>query len=111
MAPERSSGGATSRPPMAPMDDGQLRTLTRGLIGGFVLYAIGFAAQYLLPEPWSLYVFIGFTVTAMIFSISWFIAVKRGYRLKGVVAGSTRTARKLKERHEHERQKKMKLRR
>ena len=91
------------------MDDGATRTLSIGLVAGFVIYAIGFAAQYVLPVDIGIWVFIALTLSAMIFSVSWFVAVRRGFRLNRFK--ETRTTKKLKARHQQERAKRIKLRR
>lgn len=93
------------------MDDsaGQ-RSMWIGFLIGFAIYAVGIVSQYLLPGQLGLYVSIGSIVVAMVFIVSWFIAVRRGFRVSKNAAGPNRMERRLREHQAEEREKLRKAR-
>ena len=90
------------------MDDsaGQ-RTMFVGILIGFSVYALSFVTPYLVPGSAGQWTSLGLVLVSMTFTLGWFIAVRRGFR---VTKGPTRLDRKLKERRAEEREKLRKAR-
>lgn len=83
-----------------------MRTLFLGLMGGFLIYGASFATKYVLPEPHATWWSLGLNVLSIAFTIGWYVAVRRGFRL-----GTTpnRGARRAKEHARAEKDKKQRL--
>lgn len=58
-----------------------MRTLFLGLMAGFLIYGASFATRYFLPEPHATWWSIGLNLVSLLFTLGWFIAVKRGFRI------------------------------
>ena len=72
-----------------------MRTAFVGLFGGFVIYALGLVASWMLAEPWATYVSLTLMVAGLVFALVWVLAVRGGWRLG---KGSTRSAKRRKDR-------------
>ncbi|GEM_PF-4868831 len=91
-----------------PADDGLLRTLFVGMVAGFVLYALGLAALYVVQGPVGVWLNVGFTVVGLGFVIVWwYLTMRRGFRLSG---GPTKREVRAKEKKRAEREKMRNLR-
>lgn len=51
----------------------------KGVVGGFIIYAIGVGMGYLLPDPTGLYVSTALIAGSMLFTVGWVLAVWRGW--------------------------------
>jgi hypothetical protein len=81
------------------------------MVAGFVLYALGLAALYVLPSPEGVYVNVAFTVLGLGFVIVWwFLAMRRGLRI-GKGPNKRQIRAKEKERHEREKLRNLRMRR
>jgi len=93
------------------MDDstGQ-RTMFVGFLIGFAFYALSFVMPFLVPGTIGQYASIALILVAMVFIVSWFIAVRRGFRITKAGAGPNRAERRAKQHSEDEREKLRKAR-
>jgi hypothetical protein len=97
-----------SAPPRTPADDTLLRTLFVGMVAGFVLYALGLAALYLVKGDLGVWLNVGFTVAGLGFVVVWWYAtMRRGFR---VGKGPTKREVRAKEKQRAEREKLRNLR-
>ena len=83
-----------------------MRTMFLGLMGGFLIYGASFATKYFFPEPQATYWALGLNLFSIVFTVGWFIAVKRGFRLG---KSPNRGARRAKEHARAEKEKKQRL--
>lgn len=89
------------------LDDAQgSRTLFRGILIGFAVYAVSFAVPYFIEGQLGQWVSLGLLAVSMIFVLAWFIAVRRGFRI-GKAPNKQEV--RAKEKMKAERAKKMKL--
>lgn len=89
------------------LDDAQgSRTLFRGILIGFAIYALSFVVPYLIEGQMGQWVSFGLLGISMIFVLAWFIAVRRGFR---VGKAPNKQELRAKEKMRAEREKKMKL--
>ncbi|MEA3199085.1 MAG: hypothetical protein QOE90_513 [Thermoplasmata archaeon] len=92
-------------------DDRLLRTLFVGMVAGFILYALGLAALYVLPAPAGVYANIALTVVGLGFVIVWwFLTMKRGLRI-GKGPNKRQVRAKEKQRAEREKLRNLRMRR
>lgn len=76
------------------MEQPEQRTLWIGIVIGLAVYALGFVAPYVIPGERGQWVSFVLILLSLGFTIGWFIAVKRGFRL----GKQTRQGRRLKSR-------------
>ena len=94
------------RPLAPPMDQQGMRTLFLGLMGGFLLYGASYTPRYFMPEPQATYWSLGLNLVSVTFTVAWFIAVRRGFRLG---RSPNRGARRAKEHARAEKEKKQRM--
>lgn len=85
-----------------------MRTLFLGLMAGFLIYGLSFATKYVMDEPHATWWSIGLNLASIIFTLGWFLAVRRGFRL-GAKGGPNRGERRAKEHARLEREKKQRM--
>lgn len=91
-----------------PLDQAGMRTLFLGLMIGFLVYGASYGTKYVFPPGQAEWWAVGLNLASIVFTVSWFIAVRRGFRL-GKAHLANRAERRAKDHLKAEREKKRKL--